>query len=105
MANNRAYLQCHICRGDAFYLAKWYPGSGWYRDGEIRLTEWLESHTLCALEVGDDRQGACFELLYEMDVQGAPACLYPSKARASTSKWTSRRAKAASSGSSRRTPG
>lgn len=34
MANNRAYLRCKLCPDEAqeprFYLAKYYPSTGWY---------------------------------------------------------------------------
>ncbi len=49
MANNRMYLKCHLCN-EQFYLAKYYPSTGWYinmADGDPQSSklptpqEWL----------------------------------------------------------------
>ncbi len=51
MANNRMYLACTKCDGEAFYLAKYYPSTGWYtnrRDSDPDMADdletWLDLH-------------------------------------------------------------
>lgn len=52
MANNRMFLRCVQC-GDLFFLAKWFPSSGWYPpparrdrggDMEEEFAAWLAEH-------------------------------------------------------------
>ncbi len=48
MANARMYLECVLC-DDRFYLAKWYPTTGWYApsDGtpqEDAMNAWFDEH-------------------------------------------------------------
>lgn len=38
MANNRLYLKCNLC-GERFYMAKYYPSSGWYTNLSDMTTE------------------------------------------------------------------
>ena len=57
MANNRMYLKCSLC-GEEFYLAKYYPSTGWYLStakspnheketfGEV-FAEFLDKHSPC----------------------------------------------------------
>jgi hypothetical protein len=45
VANNRAYLRCKLCLDEAqaprFYLAKYYPSTGWYT--QTRAADDLDS--------------------------------------------------------------
>ena len=58
MANDRVYLRCRTC-GEAYMLAKWYPGDGFTpkATGYDSLGDWIETHDDCvpiALELPPD---------------------------------------------------
>lgn len=54
MANNRMYLACRLCAGAEFFLAKYYPSTGWYTSrprGEhlpesldAEMNAWFDQH-------------------------------------------------------------
>jgi hypothetical protein len=48
MANNRVYLRCTECPDEAqmprFYLAKYYPSTGWYTHTRAKTD--LDPHTI-----------------------------------------------------------
>ena len=75
MANQRMYIACRRCAEDdsvsledtIFYLAKYYPSSGWYLPGElptelgVKLDDWLDKHKVHA----DTMEGRDFILTYD----------------------------------------
>lgn len=68
MANNRMYLRCPVCpAAKPFYIAKYYPGTGWYArhptEGmtEKQLNDWFEEHR------HDSQWGSGFVLEFEIE--------------------------------------
>jgi hypothetical protein len=75
VANNRVYLICREHPDDPFYLAKYFPRSGWYNSGfnndwMERLKAWLGAHSHEDLFVDDG--GDPFALRYEAQDNQSP---------------------------------
>ncbi len=64
MANNRMFLTCKLCKKDIF-LAKYYPGVGWYVPDKSILNEDFLLHFDCCLE-DQYMTNPVFELTYEL---------------------------------------